>query len=149
MENDFYVLLKNRWNFSPTALMPSSENNNCKSSNYWRFISFRILICELIYKAVNMFPEIEEYNITCTSGKSVSIIQLGTYPNNVVARLSMGDCFCDILKTDIIKIYMANRIPDPNNDRLDTIMQILYYSGKYEPSISTSMVFSNKKMDKF
>ena len=130
--------------------MPYSENNYCKSPEYWRYISFRTMICEMIYQAVNLFPEIEEYTIICnsTSTGTNTTLQLGTYPDNIVAKLSNGEHYCDISKIDIVKIYSANRIPTPDNDKINNIIQILYHTGLSEPVISTSMIFSNKNMDK-
>ena len=87
IENNFYTQLKNHYLFSQNALMPYSENNHCKSTEYWRYISFRTMICEMIYQAVNLFPEIEEYTITCTSNSIITTLQLGIYSDNIVAKI--------------------------------------------------------------
>ena len=70
MEDNFYIQLKNQLNFPQTALF-SGCGYRFKSYDCWNYTSFRILICEMVYQAVNLFSEIEEYNIICTSGKFV------------------------------------------------------------------------------
>lgn len=148
MEDNFYIQLKNQLNFPQTALF-SGCGDRFKSYDCWNYTSFRILICEMVYQAVNLFSEIEEYNIICTSGKFVATIQLGIYSDNVVAKLTNGEYYCDISKIDIVRLYVANRTNFPENDKIDKIVQVLYYNTFLEPVISSSMLFINKSMNKY
>ena len=107
-------------------------------------ISFRTFFCELIYNAINMFSEIEEYIITCSSsGIITNTLQFGLYGDGVYAKLSSKDQYCELSREDIVKLYIANRTLKPDNNKINTIIQILYFTGKHAPSITTSMTMKS------
>ena len=52
-----------------------------KPVRYFNLQSFRIYLCELVYNAVNLFPEICEYTITSTNENGTSTLKLGYFEN--------------------------------------------------------------------
>jgi len=55
------------------------EKESVKENKYYNALSFKIFICEIIYNAINLFPEIEEYTISCSNENGTSHLKLGIF----------------------------------------------------------------------
>lgn len=115
-----------------------------KPVRYYNLLSFRIYLCELVYNAINMFPEICEYTITARNENGTSTLRFG-YFNNLVEgsnEPSMGifkssfhnECFYLRLQ-DIKSMYMANRHREIDQMSITAVVVSMYMCGT-KPNIS-------------
>jgi hypothetical protein len=139
----FYTDLKNQWKMPNVSFLPlNNGQNKFLLSSPKSVLTFRTFICELIYQATQMFPDIIEYTITCKNNVGTVILKMGTFtdPDSPVPdhlTITNGDGWCSLSKVDIIKMYVANRIPTPDHFKTNMMIDLLY-SGGDEPSVKTS-----------
>jgi hypothetical protein len=115
------------------------------------FITFRKFICELIYNAINFFPEICEYTITCKNESGISTLCFAVFE-----EMSDDDHFClgKFVSTDIdmyllnlneIKqLYMNNRNKDTDPFIVETLLMLMCMGGSI-PTVTTSFKINEKE----
>jgi hypothetical protein len=125
-----------------------------KPVRYFNLQSFRIYLCELVYNAVNLFPEICEYTITSTNENGTSTLKLGYFENTGVNKFfaddTGGEQFCmGIFKSnfdnerfymrlsDIKAMYMANRHQDVDHMSVTAVIVSMFMCGSL-PNITVS-----------
>ena len=136
------------------------ENNNnnreiiLKSPTFYSFSNFKTIVCELFYQALQSMPHIiTYYNITCTSNKGKSEIQIGVFDDIddegeiSIAKIIHPECLIILNKEVVHNIYIANRSNFYDHETVSMIMMMLYMDG-YEPTITTSFI-SAKRNTKF
>ena len=108
-----------------------------KPVRYFNLLSFRIYICELVYNAINLFPEISEYTITAKNENGSSTIKFGLFHELTDdGQLAMGlfksnfgrESFYLCL-ADIKSLYMANRHTEVDHVTVTTVIVSLYMYG--------------------
>lgn len=114
-----------------------------RSCEYYNLRSFKTLICELVFRAINMFPVISEYVIECTNNEDVSKLSIGYYSEldndnepTVMKLENKHFNFC-LTKDDVQAIYIANRSKLYDVVTVNMIINCLYFKG-YEPTVKTS-----------
>jgi hypothetical protein len=130
-----------------------------KSAEAKRYLTFKNLICELFYQAINSIPHfIKEYTITCTNNKGTTKFIIGVLNDRdddgeiSVAKIVTKDTEFILNKYDVNHLYIANRTKQSDQDIITTVMVLLYNFG-HEPIVKTSFVAnfdkSNKSSTKF
>ena len=122
-----------------------------KSHFFTRYLTFKALICELFYQAVNSIPhDISIYTITTVNNKGKNQIVIGILDDLdddgeiSIAKIITPDCEFVLNKVDVHNIYIANRSQHHDKDIVNSIMMLLYMDGD-EPSIKTSFKSNMKK----
>ena len=146
--SDFLELLT-KYKENQTPLVTAFNANtfyNIKSAEAKRYLTFKSLICELFYQAVNNIPHvIKEYTITCTNNKGTNKLIIGVLDDLdddgeiSVAKVVTKDTEFILNKYDVNQIYIANRTKNSDEDVITSIMVLLYNCG-HEPIIKTSFV---------
>jgi len=130
-------------------------------------IQFKIFLCELVYQAIEMFPDISEYTIAFKNNNCISEIKLGEFKSETgVSDIALFTCqqikngiieppeYCSITNTGILNMYTFNNIfsqmgrtQQTDSEReIDMIIELIY-SGGYSPTVKTSykVIRSNNK----
>jgi hypothetical protein len=143
---DFYEELKNHWTLPRVTVLNYSNGSKEMKS----FVLFRTFMCELIYQAVQMFPDIIEYTFECTNNYGMTVIKMGMFedpesPIPDIFTITTKDGYCSISKADVIKMYIANRVPKPDHHKTNMMIDLLY-NGGHEPIIKTSYIINPGKI---
>jgi hypothetical protein len=125
-----------------------------KSPHYYSFFSFRCIISELFYQAVNSIPEIiTHYTISCKSKEGTSELQIGIFDDLddegeiSVAKIVSPKCMLILNKEAVHNLYVANKTNYFDYETVNTIISLLYM-GEDEPTIKTWYI-SSKRDTKF
>ena len=128
--------------------------NVIRSNITYELIAFRTYICELIYNAVQLFPEISEYTIECSNNITNSKLILGTFTD--IDDTDMP-CCCKIIttydtfvlnKVALYNIFIANKIHNPDYSVTNGLIMILTMSG-WIPIVKTSYKMNKSMISKF
>ena len=106
------------------------------SKEYYDNLSLNFYICELVYNAINLFPDISEYTIKCQNENSVSYLKFGVFNDidshgrNIMAKIiSTDDEDIYLLDYDEIKkLYCNNRDVYTEETTINTIIVLLSIS---------------------
>ena len=147
--SDFLELLRKYKEHHETSLVTRFTDKtlyNIKSAEAKRYLTFKNMICELFYQAINNIPHlIKQYTITCTNNKGVTKLIIGVLEDFdddgeiSVAKIVTKDTEFILNKYDVNQIYIANRTRNGDEDVITSIMVLLYNIG-HEPIIKTSFV---------
>lgn len=136
----------------------SEININClcdsiKAKRYYDMFSFKMFVCELIYNAINLFPDIYEYTMKFRNENGITYIRLGSF-----SELSDDgfDCMAKIVsidsediyslnRNDIKSLYCNNRNSDIDNELINTLIVIICMGGRI-PSVTTSFKINKNEM---
>ena len=113
-------------------------------NSYYDTISFRTMICEIIYQAIQMFPLIKEYTILCENSKGRSKIIIGYHEEIdndgelglVKVQNKHGTFMLD--KIDVHNLYIFNRCNECDTEIANALMLCLYLDGE-KPSVKTQI----------
>jgi hypothetical protein len=120
-------------------------NERCVRGNYYyNLLSFKVCICEIIYNAVRLFPDIQEYTITVKNYET-TVLKIGFFPDLdeegerclAIISNSLGDFA--LTKQNLHDLYVANRTTEQNKETIHALMAMLYLDGTY-PTITTSYI---------
>ena len=150
MENnyeDFLVQLGKYDTFDVVKAYDTFSNfGNIKSNYMYDLVSLRIMICELFYNAVKLFPDISEYTITCKNEITTTDIVIGKLTckdeENECSYCYLGNDITTYImnKEEVFYMYTANRVFEPNYDFINTVIGLIVLNGKYFPKITTSFI---------
>ena len=154
---DFITLLhKYKYNLCYTYISNMKEHPSYKSDHYYSTFSFRTLLCEIIYQAIQMFPRIKEYQILCQNNKGKSKITIGFLeerdnedePGLIKVENKHGTFVLN--KVDVHNIYIFNRCPDGDPDIINNVLLCLYLDGD-QPTLKTNIISfpADKGKEKF
>ena len=115
-----------------------------KPVRYFNLLSFRIYICELVYNAINLFPEISEYTITSKNENGTSTLKFGLFNETTddgheamgVFKSNFADESFYLSHAHIKSLYMANRHIDVDHETVTTVIVSMYMSGSMPPIVS-------------
>lgn len=118
---------------------------NVKANYYYSMISFKTYMCELFYRAINMFPDIIEYTMHVKNDKVstafiISSILTDSFDDNGQRALALitNEFETYILsKYDINNLYTANRTSNNRCEAAVALVMLLWRDG-CEPSVTTS-----------
>jgi len=152
--HNYMELLKRQANnqFFDTNLQLKPNYGSIRSYGYYSAYTFKKLICELFYHAVQMFPEIKEYIIECSNGNNKSTIRIGFFDQlddegeTALVIINNKDSEYILNKTDINNFYVANRTTYCNHDVINYIMDFIYMDAQ-EPTIKTKIIPAPAKSD--
>ena len=140
---NFYKDLKEKWTLPDVTMLHLGVTDHDEVK---KIITFRTYLCELIYRAVQYFPDIVEYTIECKNNSGTVTIKLGEFKNETevpdVAIVITQCGVCSLSKAAIVKMYSANRIRTPDHRQTNMLIDCIF-NGGYEPSIKTSWVIKN------
>ena len=136
------------------GLQVISEINNdtlyfIKSKRYYDILGFKTYICELIFQAINQFPYVIEYTISCTNEVGTTHFKLGSFDDigddghPCMAKfigLDPEDKY-DLSLKDIKQVYCNNRYNDIDHDVVNTLVILLIMGGEI-PKIKTGYVLN-------
>jgi hypothetical protein len=119
---------------------------NIKGMDYYEIITFKTFMCELIFHAVNAFPDISEYTITCESPNGTTWITLSNFetpeddehPCMAKFKSIVTDMVHELSLKELKYIYMNNRYNNINHDVVNMFMTLMYTGGNNVPKITTS-----------
>lgn len=156
--SDFLELLTRYKEHHETALITTFDSSsfyNIKSIENSNYLTFKSLICELFYQAVNSIPHlITEYTITCRNNKGTTELKIGVLEDVdddgeiSVAKVVTPTTEFILNKFDVNQFYIANRSRHCNEETITAIM-VLLYNGGHEPTIKTSFVATKTFVSKF
>jgi intein-encoded DNA endonuclease-like protein len=157
--SDFLELLTKYEEHHETSLVTKFTDKtiyHIKSCEAQRYLTFKHMICELFYQAINNMPHlIKQYTITCTNNKGVSKLIIGILDELdddgeiSVAKIVTKNTEFILNKYDVNQIYIANRTRNSDEDVITSIMVLLYNLG-HEPIVKTSFIPNvNKSSTKF
>jgi len=158
-ECDYFRFLK-KIKFQENIEIGSDIDINDKSiirpPGYYRICTFRTLICEMFYNAVNFFPEVSEYSIIFSYGNKSIYIKFGYFDHlntrddkQTLVRIETDEhAFC-LTRKHIYTFYVANRVVDPDYDIINAILLLLYINGKEPQNIKTDFVLNKKFINEF
>ena len=131
--------------------------HNLKIKKYYDIISFKTYICELIYNAINLFPEIDSYTITCKSEDIISVLTFGFFDeiaedgHKCMLKFKNNEASHDYLFNlkEIQQLYCNNRYNDDNNPDsiVNTLLAFLLMTGSV-PTVTTEYTISKKELNK-
>ena len=140
-QEDFFELLKKHKTSGVklVSYFPKSRDSAFVLFNNYDVLSFRILICELIYNAINLFPDIYEYTITCNR----STMKIGYFdvlddngePTVITITNPMGNY--KLNKVNVYQLYRHNRDPDIDMETINAVSVLMILDGNI-PMIKTS-----------
>ena len=154
---DFLILLSRFKHTDQVDLVEVSSQNNICSTEYQNFLSFKTMICEMIFKAINNFPLIiKEYTIKCKNNKGTCLIKIGVSDHvdnegelSVLTLITPNKTFY-LNKTDVTTICISNRSDYYNKYTVYEFMSILYGGPDgHEPSVETSWVSTKNDKKEF
>jgi hypothetical protein len=108
--------------------------------------SFRTLICEFFYQAINCFDMVESYTIHCKNNICQTDIVIGHQPGKLddqnfpamcLIRTKFGEYIFNYQQ--IYEIYISNKINDPDYETINSLIILLCMTGS-EPKVTTSYV---------
>jgi len=119
---------------------------------YYEHLSFKTMFCEMIYRAINMFPDIVEYTITTKSNRGTSNFVLGYFEDTVtddgnicMAKIISDDIGnYDLSLHDIKQLYNHNHAVEVDMGIIDCYT-ILMHMGGWDPIVKTSFKVANNK----
>ena len=134
-----------------TVLISEVNHNtlyNIKPMGYYKILTFKTYICELVYNAINLFPTICEYTITCKNELGTSYLTFKIFQEieddghpcmaqYKCTQIDEEDILYNFNLQDIKKLYCNNRYHDDNSETVNTLVVLLYMGGE-EPTVSTS-----------
>ena len=134
-------------------LIINTNSNILKSSLFYDLYTFRIILSDLVYFALQYFPNIIEYNIICHNDKGISILKLGAHKEdgNTIASIINSNGEFLLNEIDILNLYIFNRIkikPMNENTDIDTSNLVedinliceLLCQGGFIPNIKTNFI---------
>lgn len=124
---------------------PIPKDITIKSFDFFRYHSFKKIVCELFYQAINSMPhDIIEYTITFKNTTATNHIIIGILDDYdedneiaVAKIINQYGCSVPFNKSYVQNLYLANRANFYDEALVDTILHALYLYGE-EPSITTS-----------
>lgn len=122
-----------------------------KSMKYTRYLSFKKLICELIFHGINSIPhDVTEYTITLKTPVSMTQIIIGILDNydddneiSIIKFINKNGEVYPLNKTQVQNLYVANRCTFHDKELVDILLNALYLTDT-EPVISTSYITTKK-----
>ena len=138
--NDFIDLLKNQEEIYTHIISKNIHNTPLKDHLFYDTLSFRTMICEMIYQAVHMFPNIKEYIIHCHNNKGKSKITIGYLQERdndgelglMKVENKHGTFVLD--KTEVFHLYTYNRSMESDVTIVNGILLCLYLDG-FQPNV--------------
>ena len=135
---DFYKDLKEKWTLPEVTVLHTGLTD---SDEIKKIITFRTFLCELVYRAVQYFPDIAEYTIECKNNSGTVSLKLGNFENETdypdIATVTTQCGTCTLSKVQIIKMYSANRMTNPDHRATNMLIDCIF-NGGYEPTVKTS-----------
>ena len=116
--------------------------NFLHSKKYYNSLAFKIYICELVYNAINLFPDISEYTIKCQNENGINYLTLGlfkinNYPYMGKFKASFYDEWVYLRLQDIKAFYISNRFPGGIHAGANAVI-VSMFMGESFPKITTS-----------
>ena len=141
-QSDYFELLK-KYKTSEVKLVnfyPTNRNSTFVTFKIYDILSFKIMLCEIIYNAINLFPDIYEYTISCigTHQSTITIGFLNDLDDNgepAIMKIKNHHGTHIINKEEVFQLYRYNR--DPDIEMTNTISLIMRLGGNI-PIIKTS-----------
>ena len=150
----FHFLQQIRYDLRPEhcfADINTDNMYNVKSCTYYNTLSLRSYICELFHNAVYCFPLVSEYIIHCYNEMHTQIV-LGI--GSLTELDDEGEiCICRIItpfkvyqlnKREIMEIFNANKVTNPNFECINGIVVCLLMGGEENMKITTSYKINKK-----
>ena len=135
--SDYFSALKHLWSQIPIS-------NKIMSTT--RDQLFRIYVCEIIYNAIQLFPDIIEYTITFENDNGITILKIGKFEDDCWGQILTSDgCYCNLSRVDMSILYISNKIKS-DYGRLCMIIEVLR-NGINEPKVKTSFIINKLIID--
>ena len=139
----FYFLKYTKGN-NELYIKIQKEVGKIPSREQVEFAVFKMYICELIYNAINFFPDVYEYTITCKNEQGTSTLCFAVFEDmcddnhHCMAKLVTSDIEMYNLNLEEIKVlYMSNRHEGVDSFIVDTMVMLMCMGGNI-PRVSTS-----------
>ena len=133
-----------------------NDNSIIRPPGYYRICTFRTLVCEMFYNAINFFPEVNEYSIIFSCGKKSVSIKFGNFGyintkdnTETIVRIETDDTAFCLSRKHIYTFYVANRVIDPDYDIINAILLLVYIDGNEPRNIKTDFVLNKKFINEF
>jgi hypothetical protein len=117
--------------------------NAIKCMDSYGIITFRTYMCELVYNAIHMFPDISEYTIITKNKLNTAVITFGVFDelddqNEIVlGKVSTNFDTYTLNKYEIYAIYIGNKVANPDYETINSFV-ISLQMGSNIPTVKTS-----------
>ena len=124
-----------------------------KCQKYYDIFAFKMFVCELIYNAINLFPDIYEYTIKFKNRNGTSYLRFGNFGElsddgfecmGKIVSIDAEDIY-SLSRSDIKSLYCNNRNENVDHDLINTLMVIVCMGGPI-PSITTWFKINKNEM---
>jgi hypothetical protein len=117
--------------------------------HHYEMISFRTEICEYIFNGIKMFPDIDEYTISCRNeepGEKKLVISYKSEleDDSISVIITPNDKYA-LNKADIYELFIFNKIVSGNHIKVNALVMLLYGTGRRVPKISTSFKINKER----
>jgi hypothetical protein len=142
----FFVYLKtckSRDTIQLLAEVCPIKPGHVRSMEYYNIMSFKTFVCEIVFNAINLFPEIRKYTIIFENELGKSYLIFGLFQElSDDGHPSMGkffgpDAYINLTLNDIKELYCNNRHDNINSNVIDTLVAFTTMGGS-APRVSTS-----------
>jgi hypothetical protein len=148
---DFMEFLK-KIHLPPKQLiffMPTTEVITFKTNKHYEILSFKIYICELIFNAINLFPDILEYTIVIKDRNTSTMVigyldEIDSEGERCLAKITNKLGEYPLTKQNIHDLYIANRSKVVEEENIHTLLALMFLDSEY-PRISTSYITKPSK----
>ena len=150
---NYLKLCKGSYGFHLLSEVNTNILYHIKPMEYYEVMTFKTYICEIVFNAINLFPDITEYTINCTNENGISIMKLGRFDDlsddglNCMAKFICVDMDMEYLLThnDVKQLYMNNRHENVQPDVVNTLVALMYRGG-HLPLLKTSYVINKENL---
>ena len=125
-------------------IFEQKEEKCIKSPDFLNYSTFKALVCELFYNAINSIPDIiTEYTINFVNDKGQNQIIIGVLDDIddegeiSVAKVITPNTIFIMNKIHVNNFYIANKTQFYDHEIVDSVFALLYNDG-YEPFITTN-----------
>lgn len=145
---EFFTFLKchkseSRTFFLCDSTSPTLTKNTIKCMDSYDIITFRTYMCELVYNAIHMFPNICEYTIVTKNKINKAVITFGIFDelddqNEIVlGKVTTNFDTYTLNKYEIYAIYIGNKVASPDYETINSFV-ISLQMGSNIPTVTTS-----------
>ena len=151
-----YLKTTNRYDTTQLELIaevPPPQVGVFKSNEYYEIMGFKPFVCELIYNAINLFPDIRKYTITFENEYGKSYLIFGLFQeisedgHPCMLKYIGLDTFINLELKDIKNLYCNNRHDNIDSNTVDTLIGLVMMGGSI-PKVSTTFEINRENLKK-
>jgi hypothetical protein len=139
---DYLKLCKGGGSTQLVAEITPHDRELIRSNEYYDTLSFKTFICELVYNAINLFPQISKYTISCKNEQGECQLIFADFSeqhennSSVMSKFVGIDWGYSLELSDIKHLYSHNRHENVDLDTVNVMVALMCMGGTI-PRVST------------